>query len=66
MTTETEYDIIVVGAGCAGLAAALFAALAGLRALVIERHVVRRRHHGAVCRGDLDSEHRSGTNRQSR
>lgn len=31
-----EYDVVVVGAGCGGLAAALFAALRGGRVLVVE------------------------------
>ncbi|WP_288254939.1 FAD-dependent oxidoreductase [uncultured Hydrogenophaga sp.] len=35
--TEHEWDVIVVGAGAAGLATALFAALDGLRVLVVEQ-----------------------------
>lgn len=34
---STEFDLIVVGAGGAGMATALFAALAGLKPLVLER-----------------------------
>jgi succinate dehydrogenase/fumarate reductase flavoprotein subunit len=32
-----EYDVVVVGAGGAGMAAALFAAIAGLKVVLIER-----------------------------
>ena len=35
--SDTDYDLIVIGAGCAGMAAALFAALDGLKVLLIER-----------------------------
>lgn len=35
--TDTEFDLIVVGAGCAGMSAALFAAIEGLKVLVVER-----------------------------
>jgi succinate dehydrogenase/fumarate reductase flavoprotein subunit len=34
---DTEFDLIVVGAGCAGMSAALFAAIEGLKVLVVER-----------------------------
>lgn len=34
---QTLYDVIVVGGGCAGMAAALFAGMAGRRVLLIER-----------------------------
>lgn len=34
---DTSFDLVVAGAGCAGLSAALFAAIAGLRVLVLER-----------------------------
>lgn len=34
--TETRYDVIVIGAGCAGMSAALFAAMEGLSVLLIE------------------------------
>jgi succinate dehydrogenase/fumarate reductase flavoprotein subunit len=37
LITETEFDIVVVGAGAAGLSAALFAAIRGARVAVIER-----------------------------
>lgn len=33
----TDFDVIVLGGGCAGLSAALFAAIEGLRVLVVER-----------------------------
>lgn len=33
----TAYDLIVIGAGCAGMAAALFASLEGLKVLLLER-----------------------------
>jgi hypothetical protein len=36
-TGDGDADLIVVGAGCAGLATAVFAAIAGLKPLVIER-----------------------------
>ncbi len=32
----TAYDVVVIGAGCAGMAAALFAAIAGKSALLVE------------------------------
>ncbi len=35
--TDTEHDLIVLGAGCAGLSAALFGAIEGLKVLLIER-----------------------------
>jgi glycine/D-amino acid oxidase-like deaminating enzyme len=34
---DTEFDLVVAGAGCAGLSAALFGAIAGLKVLVLER-----------------------------
>ena len=34
---DTAYDVIVIGSGAAGLSAALFAAIAGLKPLLIER-----------------------------
>ena len=38
MTAEaTEYDVIVVGSGAAGMAAALKAADSGLSALIVEK-----------------------------
>lgn len=36
-TTDTDYDIIIIGAGAAGLAAAVFAANAGKRVALIEK-----------------------------
>ena len=37
---ETEFDLVVVGAGPAGLAAAVYAASEGLRTLVVEREAI--------------------------
>ena len=34
---DATYDLVVVGAGAAGMAAALFAAIAGKKALLVER-----------------------------
>ncbi|MET0167418.1 MAG: FAD-dependent oxidoreductase [Vicinamibacterales bacterium] len=34
---DTEYDLIVLGAGCGGMAAALFAAIDGMKVLLVER-----------------------------
>jgi len=39
-SAETLYDLVVIGAGPAGLAAAVYAASEGLRTLVIERQAV--------------------------
>ncbi len=39
MTNEQHYDIVIIGAGPAGLAAALYAARARRRTLIIERNV---------------------------
>ena len=36
--SETDYDVLIIGAGPAGLTAAVYAASEGLRTLVIERH----------------------------
>ncbi|TDC49656.1 FAD-dependent oxidoreductase [Jiangella ureilytica] len=38
--TETDFDLIVVGAGPAGLAAAVYASSEGLRTLVVERESI--------------------------
>jgi thioredoxin reductase (NADPH) len=38
--TERNYDVTIVGAGPAGLAAAVYAAAEGLRTLVLEQHAV--------------------------
>ena len=35
--TSTDYDLIVIGAGCAGMSAALFAAVEGMKVLLLER-----------------------------
>ena len=48
------YDVVVVGAGGAGMAAALFAALEGQRVLLVERTEAARRHHRPVRRHHLD------------
>lgn len=40
LADDTEYDVIVVGAGPAGLAAAVYASSEGLRTLVIERESI--------------------------
>src|SRR4051812_50104299 len=37
MTAQPEFDVVVVGAGAAGMTAALTAALRGLRPLVVEK-----------------------------
>lgn len=37
LSNGDDADLVVVGAGCAGLATALFAAIHGLHALVVER-----------------------------
>lgn len=34
---DVDYDLIVVGAGCAGMATALFAAIEGMKVLLVER-----------------------------
>ena len=34
---DPEYDLIVIGAGCAGMAAALFASIEGMKVLLLER-----------------------------
>jgi thioredoxin reductase len=38
MIQEHRYDVVIVGAGPAGLTAAVYAASEGLRTLVCERH----------------------------
>ena len=38
--SRSEYDLVIVGAGPAGLAAAVFAASEGLRTLVLESHAI--------------------------
>jgi thioredoxin reductase (NADPH) len=38
--SRSEYDVVIVGAGPAGLAAAVFAASEGLRTLVLESHAI--------------------------
>ena len=37
-TTQTDYDVVVVGAGMGGLSAACHLAAAGLRVLILEQH----------------------------
>jgi len=34
---DSDYDLIVIGAGCAGMAAALFASIEGMKVLLLER-----------------------------
>ena len=42
MTETSEYDVAIIGAGVAGLTAALFAARLGHSTVVIERFLSRR------------------------
>ena len=53
------YDVVVIGAGAAGMSAALFAAIRGARTLLVEKIGFRRRHLGAVGGIDLDTEYPS-------
>jgi thioredoxin reductase (NADPH) len=40
LTAEREFDVVIVGAGPAGLAAAVYASSEGMRALVVEREAI--------------------------
>src|SRR5215471_7610322 len=50
MTSETEFDVAVIGAGPGGYATALYGSLAGLRIAVVEREKVGGTclHHGCI------------------
>ena len=58
LPSDEGFDLIVLGAGGAGLAAALFGAIEGLQNPHHRAHRVRRRHHGIVGGLALDSRHR--------
>jgi thioredoxin reductase (NADPH) len=40
MEMNTDYDVIIVGSGCAGLAAALYTSRAGFRTLILEKEIM--------------------------
>ncbi len=56
MSDTINYDIIVIGAGCGGLSAALCAAKEGKRVLVLERNNAPAGHSSSFIRGRFEFE----------
>ena len=52
----TDYDVVVIGAGNAGLTSAAYLARKGLRVLVLERHNVPGGSATSFCRGRFEFE----------
>ena len=64
MAAVVEFDVVVVGAGAAGMTGALTAARRGLRTVVIEKAAVVRRLGRALRGGDLGAEQRGDPRRR--
>ena len=56
-TAAVEVDALVVGAGAAGMTAALVSSLEGLDVLLCEKSDRSRRHHRDLGRHDLGARH---------